>query len=167
MVNSSSVSFDLNTRIQTSYIDDYSLYKEMYQMKKIMPLVVESVDLDLRMRGFEFAHIASSIPFDTPRPLHLKASGRVKFQGKVVKPSQVVEDKIYGALQSIMDQSKLESDVSRLVGEISLSGIKLNQLMLAPQSTGFLSLSQDSVMVSCCFVVSSSEFDLHCLYVIL
>ncbi|VAH58089.1 unnamed protein product [Triticum turgidum subsp. durum] len=148
MVNSSSVSFDLNTRIQTSYIDDYSLYKEMYQMKKIMPLVVESVDLDLRMRGFEFAHIASSIPFDTPRPLHLKASGRVKFQGKVVKPSQVVEDKIYGALQSIMDQSKLESDVSRLVGEISLSGIKLNQLMLAPQSTGFLSLSRDSVMLN-------------------
>lgn len=147
-VNSSSVSFDLNTRIQTSYIDDYSPNKEMYQMKKIMPLVVEGVDLDLRMRGFEFAHIASSIPFDSPRPLHLKASGRVKFQGKVLKPSHVVDDKIYGALRSIMDQSKLESDVSMLVGEISLSGIKLNQLMLAPQSTGFLSLSQDSVMLN-------------------
>lgn len=148
MINSSSVSFDLNTRIQTSYIDDYSLHKEMYQMKKIMPLVVEGVDLDLRMRGFEFAHIASSIPFDSPRPLHLKASGRLKFQGKVVKPSQLVDDKIYGALQSIIDRSKLESDVSRLVGEISLSGIKLNQLMLAPQSTGFLSLSQDSMMLN-------------------
>jgi hypothetical protein len=54
-----------------------------------------------------------------------------------------------------------------LVGEISLSGIKLNQLMLAPQSTGFLSLSQDSVMVSLLFAVLSSEFDLLSLYVIL
>uniref|UniRef100_A0A0E0BY57 Translocation and assembly module TamB C-terminal domain-containing protein n=1 Tax=Oryza meridionalis TaxID=40149 RepID=A0A0E0BY57_9ORYZ len=148
MVNSSSVSFDLNTRIQTSYIDDYLLHKEMYQMKKIMPLIVEGVDLDLRMRGFEFAHIASSIPFDSPRPLHLKASGRFKFQGKVVKYSQLVDEKNYGALQGTIDQSKLESDVSRLVGEISLSGIKLNQLMLAPQSTGFLSISPDSVMLN-------------------
>ncbi|XP_006643831.3 protein SUBSTANDARD STARCH GRAIN 4, chloroplastic [Oryza brachyantha] len=148
MVNSSSVSFDLNTRIQTSYINDYLLHKEMYQMKKIMPLIVEGVDLDLRMRGFEFAHIASSIPFDSPRPLHLKASGRFKFQGKVVKYSQLIDEKNYGALLGIIDQSKLESDVSRLVGEISMSGIKLNQLMLAPQSTGFLSISPDSVMLN-------------------
>uniref|UniRef100_A0A0D9UXI8 Translocation and assembly module TamB C-terminal domain-containing protein n=1 Tax=Leersia perrieri TaxID=77586 RepID=A0A0D9UXI8_9ORYZ len=134
--------------IMTSYIDDYLLHKEMYQMKKIMPLIVEGVDLDLRMRGFEFAHIASSIPFDSPRPLHLKASGRFRFQGKVVKYSQLVDEKNYGALQGIIDQNKLESDVSRLVGEISLSGIKLNQLMLAPQSTGFLSISPDSVMLN-------------------
>ncbi|KAB8080215.1 hypothetical protein EE612_000606 [Oryza sativa] len=148
MVNSSSVSFDLNTHIQTSYIDDYLLHKEMYQRKKIMPLIVEGVDLDLRMRGFEFAHIASSIPFDSPRPLHLKASGRFKFQGKVVKYSQLVDEKNHGAIQGTIDQSKLENDVSRLVGEISLSGIKLNQLMLAPQSTGFLSISPDSVMLN-------------------
>ncbi|GJN32228.1 hypothetical protein PR202_gb20718 [Eleusine coracana subsp. coracana] len=145
MVNSSSVAFDLNTRVQTSYIDDYLLNKEMYQMKKIMPLIVEGVDLDLRMRGFEFAHIASSIPFDSPRPLHLKASGRLKFQGKVIKSSNVV-DQIDGVLQNTADQNKLAADVSRLVGDISLSVIKLNQLMLAPQSTGSLSISRDSVM---------------------
>ncbi|TVU21519.1 hypothetical protein EJB05_31159, partial [Eragrostis curvula] len=148
MVNSSSVAFDLNTRVQTSYIDDYLQNKEIYQMKKIMPLIVEGVDLDLRMRGFEFAHIASSIPFDSPRPLHLKASGRLKFQGKVVKPSNIVDDKIDGVTQNTVDQDKLVADVSKLVGDISLSGIKLNQLMLAPQSTGSLSISQDSVMLN-------------------
>lgn len=147
MVNSSSVAFDLNTRVQTSYIDDYLLNKGTYQMKKIMPLIVEGVDLDLRMRGFEFAHIASSIPFDSPRPLHLKASGRVKFQGKIRKSSNAADDKIKGVLQSNIDQNKLETNASRLAGNISLSGIKLNQLMLAPQSTGFLSISRDSVMV--------------------
>ncbi|OEL34269.1 hypothetical protein BAE44_0004714, partial [Dichanthelium oligosanthes] len=147
MVNSSSVAFDLNTRVQTSYIDDYLLNKGTYQMKKIMPLIVEGVDLDLLMRGFEFAHIASSIPFDSPRPLHLKASGRVKFQGKIMKSSNIADDKIKGVLQSNVDQNKLETNVSKLVGNISLSGIKLNQLMLAPQSTGFLSISRDSVMV--------------------
>jgi hypothetical protein len=160
MVNSSSVSFDLNTRVQTSYIDDYLLIKETYQMKKIMPLVVEGVDLDLRMRGFEFAHIASSIPFDSPRPLHLKASGRVKFQGKIMKSSNTADGNINGVLQSNIDQNKLETNVSKLVGDISLSGIKLNQLMLAPQSTGFLSISRDSVMVISyqivCFLWSSS-----------
>jgi hypothetical protein len=31
-------------------------------MKKAMPLVVEGVDLGLRLGGFEFAQIASSIP---------------------------------------------------------------------------------------------------------
>jgi len=159
MVNSSSVSFDLNTRVQTSYIDDYLLNKETYQMKKIMPLIVEGVDLDLRMRGFEFAHIASSIPFDSPRPLHLKASGRVKFQGKIMKSSNIADGNINGVLQSNIDQNKLETNVSKLVGDISLSGIKLNQLMLAPQSTGFLSISRDSMMVISyqivCFLWSS------------
>ncbi|XP_039810202.1 protein SUBSTANDARD STARCH GRAIN 4, chloroplastic-like isoform X2 [Panicum virgatum] len=148
MVNSSSVAFDLNTRVQTSYIDDYLLNKRTYQMKKIMPLIVEGVDLDLRMRGFEFAHIASSIPFDSPRPLHLKASGRVKFQGKIMKSSNTADDKIKGVLQSNIDQNKLETNASKLAGNISLSGIKLNQLMLAPQSTGFLSISRDSVMLN-------------------
>ncbi|KAL6848037.1 hypothetical protein ACP4OV_022165 [Aristida adscensionis] len=147
-VNSSSVAFDLNTRAQTSYIDDYLLNKEMYQMKKIMPLIVEGVDLDLRMRGFEFAHIASSIPFDSPRPLHLKASGRLKFQGKVEKSSSIVDEKISDVTQNIIDRNKLETNVARLVGRISLSGLKLNQLMLAPQSTGFLSISRDSVKLN-------------------
>jgi hypothetical protein len=162
MVNSSSVSFDLNSRVQTSYINDYLLNKETYQMKKIMPLIVEGVDLDLRMRGFEFAHIASSIPFDSPRPLHLKASGRVKFQGKIMKSSNIADGNINGVLQSNIDQNKLETNASKLVGDISLSGIKLNQLMLAPQSTGFLSISRDSMMVISyqivCFLWLSSFF---------
>ena len=64
-----------------------------------------------------------------------------------MKSSNTADDKIKGVLQSNIDQNKLETNASKLAGNISLSGIKLNQLMLAPQSTGFLSISRDSVMV--------------------
>jgi hypothetical protein len=78
----------------------------------------------------------------------LKASGRLKFQGRVIKSSDITDDQPNDIPQNTM------VDVSRLVGDISLSGIKLNQLMLAPQSTGSLSISRDSVMVICCESVS-------------
>ncbi|KAF3326963.1 TamB, inner membrane protein subunit of TAM complex [Carex littledalei] len=141
-VNSSSVAFDLNMQVQTSYIEDYLSQQDPDATVRKVPLAVEGLDLDLRMRGFELASFFSMIQFDSPRPHHLKATGRVKFQGKVVKSRNTGRKNIKS------DDSVVSDEVSRLAGEISLTGIKLNQLTLAPQSTGFLSISRDSLMLN-------------------
>lgn len=151
-MNSSSVAFDLNMQVQTSYIEDYLSQQDSNATVRKVPLVVEGLDLDLRMRGFELASFFSMIQFDSPRPHHLKATGRVKFQGKVVKSLNA------GFKNIKPDDSAASDEVSRLAGEISLTGIKLNQLTLAPQSTGFLSISRDSLMVCCSDLRSFMEF---------
>lgn len=144
-ITSSSIAFDLCTKVQTSYPDDYWLQKQNPDLRRIMPFTVEGIDLDLRLRGFEFANFISSIPFDTPRPLHLKATGRIKFQGKVVKPVTKNDDKIYLFEKDTRDVRINDMDRECLVGDLSLTGIKLNQLLLAPQLAGSLCISQDAI----------------------
>lgn len=112
-----------------------------------MPLFIEGVDLDLRMRGFEFASFITSSPFDSPRPLHLKATGKIKFQGKIFKSLNNIDEKLHSFVKNPLEHNMVDNDVPRLVGEISLSGIKLNQLMLAPQLSGFLSLGHNGLKV--------------------
>jgi hypothetical protein len=148
-VNSSSVAFELSTKIQTSYPDEDWLNRKC-GLKSVMPFVVDGVELDLRMRGFEFLNWISSYPFDSPRPMHLKATGRIKFQGKVLKPSSITNDQNFGfeknkQLVEMSDKGKTDS----LVGEVSIAGLKLNQLMLAPQLAGQLSISRESIKVMC------------------
>lgn len=134
-VASSSIAFELFTKVQTSYPDDYWSNRKNVDFWRTMPLVVETVDLDLRMRGFEFASLISSSSFGSPRPLHLKGTGKIKFQGKVVK-------------YDINDMHNVQmNEKTSLVGEVSLSGIKLNQLMLAPQLAGSLCISHKAVKV--------------------
>ena len=148
-MNSSSVAFELSTKIQTSYLDEDWLNRKCGS-KSVMPFVVDGVELDLRMRGFEFFNWISSYPFDSPRPMHLKATGRIKFQGKVLKPSSITNDQNFGfemnkQLVEMSDKGKTDS----LVGEVSIAGLKLNQLMLAPQLAGQLSISRESIKVMC------------------
>ena len=141
-VNSSSAAFDLYSKVQTVYANDPLLEGGNLDFRRAIPFIVEGVDLDLRMRGFEFANFISSISFDSPRPMHLKATGRVKFQGRVMESGNHVDDK-----ESTPDgQIDLEKG-RRLVGEISMSGIKLNQLILAPQLAGSLSVSSARMQV--------------------
>ncbi|PQM33435.1 uncharacterized protein Pyn_40057 [Prunus yedoensis var. nudiflora] len=85
-VNSSSAAFDLSSKVQTSYTDEDWLRRRDADAKSAMPFVVEGIDLDLRMRSFEFFNLVSPYPFDSPKPMHLKATGKIKFQGKVLKP---------------------------------------------------------------------------------
>ncbi|KAM1200742.1 hypothetical protein ACFX2I_016981 [Malus domestica] len=145
-VNSSSAAFDLSSKVQTSYTDEVCLHRSDGYAKNAMPFVVEGIELDLRMHNFEFFNWVSPYPFDSPKPMHLKATGKIKFQGKVLKPCSVNNGQDFGLERNnlpveMTDKEKTES----LVGEVSISGLRLNQLMLAPQLAGSLSLSREYV----------------------
>ncbi|XP_052185056.1 protein TIC236, chloroplastic isoform X2 [Diospyros lotus] len=145
-VNSSSVAFELSAKVQTSYPDEYWLNRKEYDVKAVMPIIVEGVELDLRMRSFEFFSFVSSYAFDSLRPMHLKATGRLKFQGKVIKPFEVTDEQFFCSNMTMEDvQVKDKQDTHSLVGEVSISGLKLNQLMLAPQLLGTLSISRECI----------------------
>ncbi|XP_042477488.1 protein TIC236, chloroplastic-like [Macadamia integrifolia] len=145
-VNSSSIAFDFYTRVQTSYPDEYWLNRKVNVLEDAMPFIIEGVDLDFRMRGFEFFSLMSSYPFDSPRPVHLKATGRIKFQGKVLKATGVIDEEIHGVEENFLGRHMTDNEKStNLVGEVSLSGIKLNQLTLAPQLIGSLSMSRKNI----------------------
>ncbi|XP_077225871.1 protein TIC236, chloroplastic-like [Tasmannia lanceolata] len=143
-VNSSSVAFDLYTKVQTSYPDEYWVGIKDGDVRRTVPLIIDGVELDLRMRGFEFFSLISSNTSDSPRPMHLKATGKIKFQGKVVKPIRITDDKVVRDEKN-MDRQVIDNEKTTLVGDISLSGIKLNQLMLAPQLVGSLSISEENM----------------------
>lgn len=145
-VNSSSVAFELYMKIQTSYLDEYWLNREVFDAQSVIPFSIDGVELDLRMRGFEFLSLISSYHLDSPRPMHLKATGRLKFLGKVFKPCSITNEQNSGfetnqQLMEMQDKGKTES----LVGDVSISGLKLNQLMLAPQLAGQFSISRECI----------------------
>ncbi|PKU85008.1 uncharacterized protein LOC110096282 isoform X2 [Dendrobium catenatum] len=141
---SSAVAFDLNTKIQTLYVDKSLQLEENLEYRQTMAtFIIEAIELDLRMRGFELASFVST-PFEAPRPLHLRATGRFKLQGKVVRPNRSIDGKEPGSC-GMPYLHMVDSDKPRLSGEVSLSGIKINQLMLAPQLAGSLSISHDAI----------------------
>ncbi|KAG6403086.1 hypothetical protein SASPL_135303 [Salvia splendens] len=130
-VSSSSAAFELYTRVLTSYPDE----NQLCWTKKVvnMPFSVEGVELDLWMRNFEFCNLVSSYTFDSLRPIHLKATGKIKFQGKVNKNSH--------SQVSQSDTKEGDDNEKSISGDISISGLKLNQLMLAPQLAGVLNIT--------------------------
>ncbi|XP_050213915.1 protein TIC236, chloroplastic isoform X2 [Mercurialis annua] len=143
-VNSSSVAFELYSKIQTNYSDDYCLDRKEFDANSSRPFTVEGVELDLRMRGFEFFSLVSSYPFDSPRPTHLKATGKIKFQGKVLKSLSIANEQDF-PLEKDMHLEQTERSKESLAGELSVSGLRLNQLMLAPQLVGRLGISRDHI----------------------
>ncbi|CAI0416943.1 unnamed protein product [Linum tenue] len=140
-INSSSVAFDLLSKVQTCYPDDYH-GREESSANTSMPFTVEGVEVDLRMRGFEFFSLVSSYPFDSPRPTHLKATGKIKFQGKIEKPGIPAEENLSSKSAQHVGLGGFRES---LVGEVSVSGLRLNQLMLAPQLSGQFSISSDHI----------------------
>lgn len=144
MFTSSSVAFELYTKFQTRYRDEYLLNQKEHDVKTSpRPFIVEGVEMDIRMRGFEFFSLISPYTFDSLRPMHLKATGRVRFQGKMVKPRYGVDEEVPGVGTTVKDNNH------NLAGEVTISGLKLNQLMLAPQLVGSLSISPECVKVFC------------------
>lgn len=145
-VNSSSVAFELCTKILTSYPDENWLNWRECGIEVAMPFSVEGIELDLRMRNFEFFNLVSSHAFDSLRPVHLKATGRVKFQGKVNKISPITNEQVLSSdKNSEFPLMEVNDDAKSLSGDVSISGLKLNQLMLAPQLAGVLSITSTGI----------------------
>ncbi|XP_061346271.1 protein TIC236, chloroplastic-like [Gastrolobium bilobum] len=143
-VNSASAAFDLYMKVQTSYSDDLPLKSEEFYAPRAIPFTVDGVEFDLQMRGFEFFSLVTTYMLDFPRPLLFKATGRIKFQGKVLEPSSPIIEQNFdknGQHVQLLEKGSADS----LVGEVSISGLKLNQLMLAPQLSGLLSVSPECV----------------------
>ncbi|XP_023763180.1 protein TIC236, chloroplastic [Lactuca sativa] len=134
-ISSSSIAFELFTKVQTSY--PHENWQNIREFDATPAVIIEGVELDLRMRGFEFFNLVSSYAFDSLRPIHLKATGRIKFQGKVVKPVISISD------EQQTNTNGEKTKVSKiLAGDVSITGLKLNQLMLAPQLAGVLNISR-------------------------
>lgn len=136
-------------KVQTSYSDEYYwLSRKESGLRNGASLTIEGVELDFRMRGFEFLNLISSYSFDSPRPMHLKATGRIKFQGKILKQTRITNQNVLGTDKNLLDIETVDSEPIRsFVGEVLLSGIKLNQLMLAPQLVGSLNISPKNIKV--------------------
>ncbi|KAK6119462.1 hypothetical protein DH2020_046790 [Rehmannia glutinosa] len=114
-VNSSSAAFELYTKVLTSYPDENWLDWRECDKVVAMPFSVEGVELDLRMRNFEFFNFVSSYAFDSLRPnLELP----------------------------LMEGDENAKSIS---GDVSISGLKLNQLMLAPQLAGVLNITSKGI----------------------
>ncbi|KAJ9563032.1 hypothetical protein OSB04_008192 [Centaurea solstitialis] len=142
-ISSSSIAFELFTKIQTSYPYEDWLNKSEFDARPAMPVIVEGVELDLRMRGFEFFNLVSSYAFDSLRPIHLKATGRIKFQGKVVKPISPTDEHLSNTQKNVIAGGLKDTEESKiLAGDVSITGLKLNQLMLAPHLAGVLNISR-------------------------
>ncbi|CAH9071974.1 unnamed protein product [Cuscuta epithymum] len=140
-VSSSSIAFELYSKVLTSYPDKYWLDPRENDEKTALPFVVEGLELDLRMRNFEFFSSVSSYAFDSPRLVHLKATGRVKFRGEVVNCWNATDEKLSNRSAGHVNKDDHGSHI--LSGDVSISGLKLNQLMLAPQLTGVLSMTNE------------------------
>jgi len=135
----------LYLKVQTSYSDNFSLRREEFNAPRTIPFIVGGVDFDLHMHGFEFFSLVTPYMLDFPRPLILKAAGRVKFQGNLLKPSTTIIKQNFDKNEKLHMLEKGSS--YRLVGEVSISGLKVNQLMLAPQLSGSLSVSPEYIKV--------------------
>ncbi|KAL7618916.1 hypothetical protein Lser_V15G02376 [Lactuca serriola] len=70
------------------------------------------------MRGFEFFNLVSSYTFDSLSLIHLKATRRIKFQGKVVKPVISISD------EQQTNTNGEKTEVSKiLAGDVSITTI--------------------------------------------
>lgn len=81
IISSSSVSFDLYTKMQTTYPDDL-LQQQDSSTRRKLSFKIEGVELDLRMRGFEFYDLFSSYSLDSLRPISFESNWKDQISRK-------------------------------------------------------------------------------------
>ncbi|GLJ42697.1 hypothetical protein SUGI_0885230 [Cryptomeria japonica] len=84
-ISSSSSTFDLLTKIEIAYSN--LLYSENNSSDFNLAFTpdIRSVDADLRLRGFDILGLFPFAPIGSSKPMHMKLTGRTKFEGHVVK----------------------------------------------------------------------------------
>ena len=101
------------------------------------------------MRGFDFLGLISPNLSGTPlsftsEGVHTKLTGRAKFQGRVVKSEEESEKM---SKEKSMKVETNSQEVSGVTGEILLSGLKLNQFLVAPHLSGSMEIFPTKLMV--------------------
>lgn len=141
-VNSSAFTFDLSAKIHTTYPPPLAEREHKSSGLRPPPPDIEGLDVDLRMRGFDFLGLASPTLPGTPsssatEEIHTKLTGRAKFQGRVVKSQEYFENV---AMKRNEEAKAKDQGVSGVTGEILLSGLKLNQFLVAPHLSGSMDI---------------------------
>lgn len=137
-INSSAFTFDLSAKIHTAYRHILRARDRSLSELRPSPPEIEGLDFDVRMRGFDFLGLISSNLSGTPlsftsEGVHTKLTGRAKFQGRVVKSEEGLGNL---SREKPMKVETKSQQVSGVIGEILLSGLKLNQLLVAPHLSG-------------------------------
>ena len=71
----------------------------------------------------------------------MKLTGKAKFHGSVVESlERSVDENIVVREETVSPDEFNRRKASGLVGDVQLSGIKLNQLLVAPKSSGLLAI---------------------------
>lgn len=145
-INSTAFTFDLSAKIHTSYPPLLSRREHRSMDVRPLPPDIEGLEVDLRMRGFDFLGLASPSSPGTPAAsegFHTKVTGRAKFQGRVVKLEEdlevvVVKGRSNENTSTLKDARQHKA--SGVTGEILLSGLKLNQFLVAPHLSGSMDI---------------------------
>ncbi|KAL3692761.1 hypothetical protein R1sor_006412 [Riccia sorocarpa] len=144
ILNSSAFTYDLSSTLHTLHPPIDPNRKLVFEYKPAPPPTIEGLDLDLQLRGFD---VMGMFPLRSPLSpsSHMKVTGKVKFNGHVPKSesNKAPEPGILKELESNDSAgiSRPANGIPGLKGEISLSGVKLNQLLVAPQLQGSLEIS--------------------------
>ncbi|BBN05669.1 hypothetical protein MPTK1_3g15020 [Marchantia polymorpha subsp. ruderalis] len=146
VLNSSAFTYDLSSKLHTLHPPIEPNRTRIFEYKPAPPPTIEGLDLDLRLRGFDVMGMSPVRSPLTPSS-HMKVTGKVKFNGHVPKSEY---DEAVGSSSGVEANYRpgiSGNGIPGLKGEISLSGVKLNQLLVAPQLNGSLEISPTSFKV--------------------
>lgn len=104
--------------------------------------LIEGCDIHLNIQGADLMSLVAkqdNVNTSVPPPFRLKMYGRTRFKGELTKkPKDTCDGGTLDACHPVLGTYE---------GELTLSGVKLNQLSIAPQLKGKLELSPSSLLL--------------------
>lgn len=153
ILHSLASSFNLTAKVHTSYPPIVQKRgPRIPQFKPAAMPTVTGLDVDMRLNGFDLMGVhplCFGETFSPPQSMHMKVFGKVKFNGLVPDTKTVSHE-------SLRSESPPERNLTSMIGEVSLVGLKLNQFMVAPNLTGSLDISPSSLKLD-----TSGRIDEH------